>query len=89
MTFQRPPCIGCGHSGTRHIDGVGLCLVKSCRLCLVYRRPTYGQTVATHRGYRIVYVADDHYRTEPNLGSAASVTQARRGIDHRLTKDDR
>lgn len=31
------PCAGCGHSKRRHIDGAGLCLVASCRLCLIYR----------------------------------------------------
>jgi hypothetical protein len=31
------PCLGCGHARRNHIGGVGLCLVKSCRLCLIYR----------------------------------------------------
>jgi hypothetical protein len=31
-----PPCLGCGHAKRNHIDGEGLCLVKSCHLCLIY-----------------------------------------------------
>lgn len=32
------PCL-CGHSKAHHIDGNGLCLVKSCHypVCLIYR----------------------------------------------------
>lgn len=33
---HRAPCF-CGHSKRNHIQGEGLCLVKSCRLCLIYR----------------------------------------------------
>lgn len=32
-----PACLGCGHAKRNHINGSGLCLVKSCRLCLIYR----------------------------------------------------
>lgn len=38
MTRKKPaPCAGCGHSKRNHIKGTGLCLVRSCRLCLFYR----------------------------------------------------
>ena len=31
------PCLGCGHAKQNHINDVGLCLVRSCRLCLSFR----------------------------------------------------
>ena len=38
MTAERPtPCAGCGHAKRNHLQGVGLCIVRSCRLCLIYR----------------------------------------------------
>lgn len=30
------PCGGCGHAQRNHVNNSGLCLVESCRLCLVY-----------------------------------------------------
>jgi hypothetical protein len=38
MNGHRGPCLGCGHAEHNHMDG-GLCLVASCRLCLIYRPP--------------------------------------------------
>jgi hypothetical protein len=37
MTTPAPPCLGCGHAKRNHVKGTGLCLVKSCKLCLIYR----------------------------------------------------
>ena len=39
------PCIGCGHAQRNHLQGVGLCVVKSCRICLIYR-PSLGPSAA-------------------------------------------
>lgn len=36
MSAGRGPCAGCGHAERNHLHG-GLCLVKSCVLCLIYR----------------------------------------------------
>ena len=33
----QPKCY-CGHAQRNHINGEGLCLVRSCKLCLIYRR---------------------------------------------------
>jgi hypothetical protein len=30
-------CLGCGHAKRNHAGGTGLCLVSSCRLCLIFR----------------------------------------------------
>lgn len=32
-----PKCLGCGHAKTNHVNGRGPCLVRSCRLCLIYQ----------------------------------------------------
>ena len=34
-----PPKCYCGHAKRNHINGRGLCLVRSCRLCLIYAAP--------------------------------------------------
>ena len=31
-----PPCAGCGHARRNHLNGTGLCIVRSCRMCLIY-----------------------------------------------------
>lgn len=56
MSNLRSGYCHCGHSQRHHVDGHGLCLVKSCRLCLIYRArgvsrlTTGGQLVDDPRG---------------------------------------
>lgn len=38
-----PKCAGCGHAERNHLNG-GLCLVRSCKLCLFYRAAQTGGT---------------------------------------------
>lgn len=35
--MAEPKCRGCGHAQSRHVNGTGLCLVNSCRLCLIFQ----------------------------------------------------
>lgn len=40
------PCGGCGHAKRNHLNGNGLCLVRSCRLCLIYTHdPSHARRV--------------------------------------------
>jgi hypothetical protein len=35
-------CLGCGHARRNHVNGTGLCLVRSCTLCLIFREADHG-----------------------------------------------
>jgi hypothetical protein len=43
---RRARCQGCGHAKRNHVEGRGLCLVKSCRLCLAFTGEAPQQVIA-------------------------------------------
>lgn len=75
MATKQRSCLGCGHAENNHIQGVGLCLVKSCRLCLIFR--------PNERATCTVRVSDDSFigfhhcdapgELKPELGAGHAV----------------
>jgi hypothetical protein len=86
QTQQEAKCLGCGHAKRNHIDGHGLCLVRSCTLCLLYRPDSGTCAYCLHSGPRAEFVP---FNAAGNLACKSGNDCARRqaesaGLDARL-----